>query len=313
MKREKKQSIPVFLACDDNYAPFLCTTMYSMLLHTKSKIDFYVMDGGISQESKELITESLKKFKHKHIKYIDMSQFDLSRFPNLRHYSLNTFSRYFIPELMPDLGKIIYIDVDVIVKDDIAELYKQKLGKYMVGAVLEDFYAGNYTKLKEKIWPLYKGGDHYFNAGVLLLDVQKMIKTKCSEKLVDLTVKLFDKLNCPDQDVFNIIFDGNFKVLDYRYNFMPDHWDRLQAKHPEITTVDPLVIHYTGKKPWKAKSARSADFDEILKQTKFAEIVQQRFAPKTVKKSEKAVITNRKRIEKYKLFGLLTLLSVEEK
>ena len=77
--------------------------------------------------------------------------------------------------MTPTLKKILYIDVDVIIKDDIAELYNQNLGKYSVGAVLEDFYAGNYSTLKNKIWPAYQGKDRYFNAGVMLLDIQKFI------------------------------------------------------------------------------------------------------------------------------------------
>lgn len=42
------KNIPVFLASDDNYAPFLATTAYSVLSNTKSFIDFYVLDGGIT-------------------------------------------------------------------------------------------------------------------------------------------------------------------------------------------------------------------------------------------------------------------------
>ncbi len=236
-----------------------------------------------------------------------MSGFGLDRFPNLRHYSLNAFSRYFIPELTPDLKKVLYIDVDVIVKDDIAELYNQPMDNCAVAAVLEDFYAGNYTTLKDIIWPKYKGGDKYFNSGVLLMDIQKFIKNNYEQKLIDLTVKLYDKLNCPDQDVLNIMFDGKFKVLDYRYNFMPDHLHMLQKKHPERGEVEPLVIHYTAQKPWKAKSSRSADFDEILQQTQFADIVKKKFAAaKTLKP------TNKKEIQKYKLFGFLPLFSIEE-
>ena len=300
------ESIPIFLACDDNYAPFLCTTMYSILLYTKSNVNFYVMDGGISATSKKLIDESLKSFKHKKITYFDISKYGLERFPNLRHYSLNTFSRYFIPDLTPTLKKILYIDVDVIIKDDIAELYNQNLGKYAVGAVLEDFYAGNYSTLKNKIWPAYQGKDRYFNAGVMLLDIQKFIKNNYSKQLVDLTIELFDKLSCPDQDVLNILFDGNFKVLDYRYNFMPDHERMLQEKHPERGIVEPLVIHYTAQKPWKAQSARSADFNEILQRTKFAKIVKKKFMQQTIH------CERRKNVKKYKLFGFLPLLKIEE-
>lgn len=297
-------SIPVFLACDDNYAPFLCTTMYSMLMHTNSDIDFYVMDGGISKQSKKLVMQSLKEFKHKNIRYIDMSKFGLNRFPNLKHYSLNTFSRYFIPEIAPNLGKAIYIDVDVIIKGDIAELYNENLGGHAVGAVLEDFYVGNYTTLKEKIWPKYRGGDQYFNAGVMLLDIQKFIKNKYQEKLIGLTIQLYDKLSCPDQDVFNILFDGKFKILDYRYNFMPDYLAMLQKRHPERGEVKPLVIHYTGKKPWKNHGSDSADFDNILRLTKFSKLVRQKFSTHLVFQTQ---------LKKYKLLGILPILSIEER
>ena len=176
-------NIPIFLACDDNYAPFLCTTIYSILEHTTSFIDFYVMDGGISQNNKIMIKNNLKSFKNYTIKYFNMSTFDVSKFPNVKHYSLNTFFRYFIPQLVPNLKKVLYLDVDIIVKKDIAFLYNQNLERYPLGAVLEDFYPNNYQNLKHKIYPQYKGGEHYFNAGVLLIDVQKFIKNSYSESI----------------------------------------------------------------------------------------------------------------------------------
>ena len=48
-------NIPIFLASDENYAPFLCTTLFSILKHTESFIEFYVLDGGIENKSKILI------------------------------------------------------------------------------------------------------------------------------------------------------------------------------------------------------------------------------------------------------------------
>ena len=296
---KNQQSIPIFLASDDNYAPFLCTTMYSILQNTKAQISFYVLDGGITDKSKKLISKSLFKFDNYQILYTDMTTFGLERFPDVAHYSINAFSRYFIPEIAPDLEKALYIDVDVIVKGDIVELYNQDLENYDIAAVLEDFYAGNYTNLKEKIYPKYNGGDKYFNSGVLLFNVQNFIKKKYPEKFVKLTIDLYDKLCCPDQDVFNIVFENNFKILDYKYNFMPDHLEMLKTKHPEIQNIEPLIIHYTSQKPWKAKSARSADFDEVLKKTKFYEIVKEKY--KTLK------------IKTYYLFGFIPLLKMDIK
>lgn len=256
--------IPVFCATDDNYAAFASVMMVSVLTHTKSFIDFYVMDGGISSKSKRWIKKDLKPYPNHEVHYVDMKNYDLSRFPNLKHYSTNTFSRYFIPEIAKEYNKIIYLDVDIVVKKDIKLLFDQPLGNYALGAVLEDFYAGNYTTLKEHIWPKYNGGDHYFNAGVLLLDIPKLIKMKFTEKTIELTNTLADKLNCADQDVLNILFENNFQVLDYQFNYMPDHSYMLYTKHPEIGRVDPVIIHYTAAKPWKAVSIASEDFDAVF-------------------------------------------------
>ncbi len=267
-------NISIFLASDDNYAPYLCTTMYSILKHTKSKIDFYIMDGGIRDESKELIKSSLKKFDSVSLEYIDMDNFELSRFPNIRHYSVNAFSRYFIPVLKPEIAKALYLDVDVIVKGDISELYNQDLGTYPLGAVLEDFYAGNYTYLKDEIFPEYEGGSDYFNSGVLLIDCDKFREHNYTEKLVDYTITLYNKLACADQDVYNIVFQNNFKIFDYKFNFMPDYFEALEIHKPDLanyTRENALVLHYTSGKPWHGGSVAVDDFWQVARMTSFAD------------------------------------------
>ena len=45
--------IPVFLASDNRYAPFVATTMASILMHTNDFIEFYIMDCGISTTNKK--------------------------------------------------------------------------------------------------------------------------------------------------------------------------------------------------------------------------------------------------------------------
>ena len=40
-------NIPIFLSSDDNYAPFVATTIASICDNTKSFCEFYVLDGGI--------------------------------------------------------------------------------------------------------------------------------------------------------------------------------------------------------------------------------------------------------------------------
>ena len=48
-------NIPVFLASDDRYAPFVAVTAVSILKNTNERINFYVLDCGISERKKKKI------------------------------------------------------------------------------------------------------------------------------------------------------------------------------------------------------------------------------------------------------------------
>ncbi len=259
-----KKIIPVFLASDENYAPFLAVVMYSILLNTESFVEFYILDGGICEKSKEKIEKSTSKFQNKKITYFNMQEFGLEKFPNLSHYSVNTFSRYFIPKLTPNLSKAIYLDVDTILTGDISMLFNESIDEYPLAAVPEDFYKKNGEFLKENIYQQYQNPDDYFNAGVLLLDVQKLIENNFSNGLINLTMQYSDKLNCADQDIFNIVFEGKYKKLDHKYNYIPDFCINYGK-------VSPLIIHYAGKKPWKVLDApMSKEFFNTANKTAFA-------------------------------------------
>ena len=259
-----KKIIPVFLASDENYAPFLAVVMYSILVNTKSFVEFYILDGGISKKSRQKIEKSVSKFQNKKITYFNMQEFGLQKFPNLSHYSTNTFSRYFIPKLTPDISKAIYLDVDTILTGDISILFNEGINEYPLGAVPEDFYKNNGEFLKKNIYQKYRNPDDYFNAGALLLNVQKFIENDFSNGLINLTLEYADKLNCPDQDIFNIVFEGKYKRLDYKYNYIPDFY-------MHYGNIAPLIIHYAGKKPWKVLDApMSKEFFNTANKTTFA-------------------------------------------
>lgn len=272
--QEGIRNIPIFLASDENYAPFLCTTMYSILNNTSSFIEFHILDGGIAEKSKNLIKQSLKKFNNYSTKYHDMSGYGLERFPNVRHYSLNTFSRYFIPELVPELDKVLYIDVDVVVNGDIAELYNIDLEDKALAAVPENFYLKNGDYVKGNILPEFENTENYFNAGVMLLNIKKFVENDYSTQLINMTIKYFDKLACPDQDVFNILFEHDHVLIDYKYNYMPDFYEAYKNVTDNVENLDnsAIVYHYTCGKPWKNKEIRKSSlFWEISAKTPFFE------------------------------------------
>ncbi len=287
--------IPVFCATDENYAPFASIMMKSVLMHTDSFIDFYIMDGGITKKTKKLIEKDIKKYPNKKLHFVDMTKYNLSRFPNLSYYSLNTFSRYFIPWIAPNLKKVIYLDVDIVVKKDIIELYNQDLENYSIAAMPEDFL--NYSKnlLKNEVYPEYNIESNYFNAGVLLLDIPKLIQFNFTEKALKLTKELSDKLRCADQDILNILFENNYKKLNLKFDFFPDYLPEYKKENPQFTLIEPTIIRYIAIKPWNAYSANQQDFDAVLKTSVFYKRITRRYRSK--------------RISKFYLFGFIPLFT----
>ena len=275
-----KEHIPVFCATDENYAPFASIMMKSLLSHTKSFIDFYVMDGGITKKTKKLIDKDLKNFPNKTIRYIDMSPYDLKRFPNLAHFSANTFSRYFIPEIAPDLKRAIYLDVDMTIKGDIADLFHQDLDGHALGAMAHLPSTFMSMRLKKKTWPDYHSESAYFNAGTLLMDIPKLIEMDFTQKAIDLTDMLYDKLIYPDQDVMNIIFENNYKILDFRFNFV-----NYAPWYEEVKKTVPVVVHHCSLKPWKLNSIYQQDFEEVLHNSIFYPIILKKYRARQVKYS----------------------------
>ncbi len=268
------KKISIFLASNNNYAPYLCVTMYSILCNTKSFIDFYILEDNIDEKYKSKIEKSLKRFKNKTIEYLNMGKFNLDKFPAIKHYSTSAFSRYFISSLKPNLEKVIYLDCDIVVNGDIQKLYNQELDGYPIGAISEKFFGNNEINLKESIYENYKGTFSYFNSGVLLIDISKFNKGAYLDELLVKTQELSDKLLCADQDIFNIVFDGNYKLLDYKFNFMPDLKEYYYNTNDFKDIYDErnknaVVFHYVSGKPWLCRSIKSYLFWRYLLKTQF--------------------------------------------
>ena len=164
--------IPIFLISDENYAKYACVTIQSIISGTSERLAFYILDGGISDDSKEKIASIAKKNDNT-IEFIKMNFKPFENFPNLAHFSLNAYFRYLIADLKPEIKKALYIDTDMIICGDIAEIYNTDLNKKGLAAVPyieENLQLKSFEKLKNK---LNLSEKHlYFNSGLLLIDCE---------------------------------------------------------------------------------------------------------------------------------------------
>ncbi|GMO57058.1 MAG: glycosyltransferase family 8 protein [Rickettsiales bacterium] len=239
-------NIPIFLASNDNYAPFVATTIASICYNTKSFIDFYVLESDISDFHKTQIESLKSKFSNFSVEFLQVKPDLYKDFAfTLSHISLDMYSRFFMFELKPNLKKAIYIDLDVVVLGDIADLYNEDLGGNALGAINVNLPKRRKFNYIYKIMQIPQ--EHlYFNSGVLLFDAEKISKNFAKE-MFELLDKYKKVVRFGDQDTLNKYFAGNYKTLSNKYNFTNSHI-KNGFKEQNI-----IVRHFEGsKKPWNS-------------------------------------------------------------
>lgn len=230
-------NIPIFLASDNNYAPFVATAIASICDNTNSYCEFYVLDGGISEENKARICDLKNQFDNFSVVFvkIDTDKY-FKNFIVESYITVATYYRFVIADLFPDLEKVLYLDVDIIAQGDISDLYNIDLANYVLGAVIDQGDKLYISRLKKNLnMDIFS---HYFNAGVLLIDLKKWREDNISKKLFETEKKYRGNLLCNDQDVLNKLFENNYKELPICFNSM-------------LTNKNAIVRHFYNKvKPW---------------------------------------------------------------
>ena len=162
--------------------------------------------------------------------------------------------RLLLPELLPDLDRILYLDCDIIVRQDLARLWREtELGDNYMGVVYEAAIEGQ----AERFRAIGCDPARYFNSGFLLMNLAQMRAEKVSERLLEACRVPY--LEFPDQDALNQVCLGRvlplsplqnsirtFFIPKYKPDFVRQYdealWEQVQREG---------TIHYTGGKPWE--------------------------------------------------------------
>lgn len=271
--------IPIVFAINNSYVKQLSTVITSIIKNGKNNhFEFNILSSDITYENVVKINDFTEKLSNgkSQAKFIDMKPFIkdidiekyMSRREGYKYISADTYFRFFIPDIFSDYSKIIYLDADIIVLDDLSKLFTEDINDYYAG-VVEDTYLSlcicdkerktsvrpdlNYCQyLKQK---LKKTNTKYFNAGILLLNLDKIRNT--TNNLWNFTFKE-SPLEFLDQDVLNSLWENNVKYLDYKWNIskglnaqIPAIKDKRIRKYLKKIYKKPSIYHYVGNdKPW---------------------------------------------------------------
>jgi lipopolysaccharide biosynthesis glycosyltransferase len=271
----------VVYGVDSRFAVALAASMSSAVrtLGEHRWLEIFVIDGGLGSRHRRRLAKSFENHRCS-ITWLTPPHRKLARLKVGGEITVATYYRLAIAELLSHVGKVIYLDADVIVHRDLGELWDVPLGSRPLLAVQDQgvrYISGPYglTNFHELGIP---AGTKYFNAGVLVLDLERWREDRIAEAVVTYVVEQAEHIRFHDQDGLNAILWNRWNELDPRWNQMPQLLQVQRVEDspfaPDIhwrTIADPYITHYASSdKPWHSGCAhptRAAFFtalDETL-------------------------------------------------
>lgn len=165
------------------------------------------------------------------------------------HVSKATYYRLFFFDLLPAcVQRLVYIDIDMVVNGDIADLFELSFDE-PIAAV------NHYSGVDEvRLWGDVSGA--YFNAGLIVFDVLKIKTQGFVRRYIDVLETMSDRIVWHDQDVLNIAHENHWHHLPWYYNLTRSAEQSLAP----VNVAKVKVIHYDGwNKPWVKHVVRPLD------------------------------------------------------
>lgn len=286
-----RSTIPVVFAADDNYVPMVSTTIVSMLENADPayRYDVIVLTSDISGANRAEMQAMVSRYPHAHLRFLDVAdiveKYDLTT--SNAHISNETYYRFLIQELLPFYTKVLYLDSDLVVTGDVAELYHTDVTGNLLAAARDVDFLGNLNMpdgkrmaYAEDVLKMRDPYD-YFQAGVLLLNTGEMRSFMTMDQWLEEASD--PTLIYNDQDVLNRCCEGRVTYLDNAWNVMIDCDGRIGRIFSFAPAAvfdaflrargDALITHYAGfQKPWNMVGCDKAElYWEYARKTPFYE------------------------------------------
>lgn len=257
----------IMYAADDAYAEIMGVSILSLINANKGEnLHFYLVEDEISQNNIKKLTNMISE---------NGALVDFIKKPDIRaklgvelktlRWSDSAYSRLFLKELFQDyedIEKILYIDCDTLIVDNLEELWNTDISDYLGASCLECM-----SNMHKRIIGAKKS-DNYINTGMLLLNVKRWVEEDIEKLTSDFIIKYKGKTEYVDQGVINGTISNRFLIVNPRYNLTTLAFDftyeemqiyrkpqfGYSKEEWEDAKKHPAIVHFTTSflsiRPW---------------------------------------------------------------
>ena len=290
-----KKAVNIVFSSSDYFSIYLGVCLASLIKKADPNrfYDILIMERGITDENKNRILKLTAETSNISIRFCNIARDILKYkfFINSERISQETYYGLLVPHILKEYKKAIIMDCDMIVMQDVSELFDTDLTGYIAGgvrdAILQGWLNNPYNDTRDYYRQIHaKDPFTYVNGGLLLIDFEKY-REKISLEMLFNSIN-GNKYRVVDQDVFNTLLEGYVKPLNPKWNHMvyvlgaiSQAIDDCPYKVRESyfnSRKNPGIIHYASEnKPWNNTSLEFAEeFWGTARETEFYEILIQR-------------------------------------
>ncbi|MCL2520886.1 MAG: glycosyltransferase family 8 protein [Spirochaetaceae bacterium] len=285
-------AIPIALSLNSAFTKQSTVVMFSALqnAHRSTQYYFYLLTYDLTDNDKAYISGKISGFEaFAGLEVIYLSQQNYADIPVLvNKISKENMFRVFLPQLLPHIPKLIYLDSDILVLKDLTELYntsiegkayaacsekktfeliKNPFSNYNVKRIFDLYYKEGFDLFNEQ--------NHYINSGILVINNDYWAAHNYTKRALKFLTRLNGNgLVYSDQDALNYLAlqDGPASriYISWSYNFHSQYLDMTRITDPRIrflykalnleaemtANYQPHIVHYVGKnKPWKGSTS----------------------------------------------------------
>ena len=260
----QEKNVAVCMVSSDEYAPFAGVLAESIISNASAQnnYDIIILSDDMLLRNRWRIEAIAECKDNISIRIIDISEMVSSfSFYTWAHFTSNTYYRLLTPDVFCNYKKIIYLDSDTVVNQDIAELFATDLEGYLIAAAYDTHVVAYCSQIPPKEQREYNiktlgltKPEEYYQAGVSIFNVEAINKEFKPGYLIEKASEI--ELRWLDQDLLNMLFKGRIKTLSNKWNvmvadvpFLIDEYylPPILRKEYYEARRNPSIVHYVGR------------------------------------------------------------------
>lgn len=265
-ERDAGAAIQLAFVVDTNNVPQLAATLAGVFgrLRSDAFAVVHVIHTSDAIPAVARLTRSIVTGGRGEVRRVEISNESLAGFPAVGFIPPIAYARLLLPDVLPDVSKVIYLDCDLLVRADLAEMWDQTLDEFSLAAAVD--YA--IPRLDAPNSLAYCRSEltnpiaYAFNSGVLLIDLDSWRELDVIGRSIEFVRRFHTQLYSADQDVLNFLFQGRWQRLDPRWN-LPQTMLQTERRsvldlaefeaHRGRPVSDGVIYHFNGPlKPWNS-------------------------------------------------------------